>query len=239
MEYFIKHHIIFTSQERLQSQMKRLAILNLVTINIESKDADNDSLKLCNFSGTDLHMNQEAQLSQVAETNPRAEARTVSLSQFVTEEDISDESEYEEIIADIKKIFLPFGILESIIIRVHSGLDVHSDTAASGDSISGADESEQQCLVFVTFTSSIAAGAAATAINGEYPHNLCYRRSHTPTMHVDLFLDRNFPCYGSAFCRFVCIEFTACAMLYDVLAPTHVMVNSSFSYQDLYLEVHP
>jgi hypothetical protein len=138
--------------------MKRLAISNLAVNETALKSAD-PPLEPHGTHGTDTSVQPGA----------RREDRTVSLSQFVTEEDISDESEYEEIIADIKKMFSPFGDLESIIIRVQSGHDVNCEIAAGGERIlgGGADEAEQQCLVFVTFISSSAAGAAATAINGE------------------------------------------------------------------------
>lgn len=147
--------------------MKRLATSNLAMNKIQLTDANDFPLETRNLTGRDY---LEAHGTDISEL-PCAKrgARTVSLSQFVTEEDISDESEYEEIIADIKKMFSPFGDLESIIIRVQSGQDVCSDIVARDNRILGtrADEYEQQCLVFVTFCNSTAAEAAATAINGE------------------------------------------------------------------------
>lgn len=147
--------------------MKRLAISNLAINKIQQTDAIDFPIESRNLIGRDYLAAHGTDMSELP--CARREARTVSLSQFVTEEDISDESEYEEIIADIKKMFSPFGDLESIIIRVQSGQDVCSDIVARDDRILGtrADEHEQQCLVFVTFSSCSAAGAAATAINGE------------------------------------------------------------------------
>ena len=147
--------------------MKRLAISNLAMNNIVLSDADDHHQELQDFTHRDFLGGQGVEISE--QLGARKDARTVSLSQFVTEEDISDESEYEEIIADIKKMFSPFGDLESIIIRVQSEYDVCSDVAASGDKKlgTGVEESEQQCIVFVTFISSSVAAAAATAINGE------------------------------------------------------------------------
>jgi hypothetical protein len=171
--------------------MKRLAISNLAMNNTELTSAD-PPLEVQNMSGRDFLGTHGTDMT--VQPSARREDRTVSLSQFVTEEDISDESEYEEIIADIKKMFSPFGDLESIIIRVQSGHDVNNEIAASGERILGAgaraDESEPQCLVFVTFISSSAAGAAATAINGECFTSLNrYFRVHTPKIEshsVDL-----------------------------------------------------
>jgi hypothetical protein len=160
--------------------MKRLAISNLAMDSIELTCSD-PPLEPQNVAGRDFLGAQAIDTS--VQPRARREARTVCLLQFVTEEDISDESEYEEIIADIKKMFSPFGELESIVIRFQSGHDINSDAAPSDEMILGigADESEQQCLVFVTFISSSAAAAAATAINGEcLPSLNRFCVSHTP-----------------------------------------------------------
>ena len=53
-------------------------------------------------------------------------SRTVFLLQFVTAEDISDESEYEDILSNIREIFSPFGELESIDIKLLSAFEFES-----------------------------------------------------------------------------------------------------------------
>jgi hypothetical protein len=89
--------------------------------------------------------------------------RTVSVSHFVTEQDIMDESEYEEIIANIEQIFSPFGDLESITIMVISSTDApHENTEMREDDST----LDRECIVFITFLLGDAAAAAKTAING-------------------------------------------------------------------------
>lgn len=89
--------------------------------------------------------------------------RTVGVSHFVTEQDIMDESEYEEIIANIEQIFSPFGALESITIMVISSIDApHESTEITEDD----DTLDRECIVFITFFVGDAAAAATTAING-------------------------------------------------------------------------
>lgn len=109
------------------------------------------------------------------------EMRTVSVSYFVTEQDIRDESEYEEIISNIEQIFNPFGALESITIVVTASTDgPEEESEISGES-SGVkqldviahddddndDNLDRECIVFVTFLKGDAAAAAAIAINGK------------------------------------------------------------------------
>jgi hypothetical protein len=89
--------------------------------------------------------------------------RTVSVSHFVTEQDIMDESEYEEIIANIEQIFSPFGDLESITIMVMSSTDApHENTKTREED----DTLDRECIAFITFLLGDAAAAATTAING-------------------------------------------------------------------------
>ena len=112
-------------------------------------------------------------------TSDSSAMRTVGVSHFVTEQDIRDESEYEEIITNIEQIFNPFGILESITIMVISSSDkpeIESRTSEESSSIEDlaaviADDGEdgsldRECVVFITFLQGDAALAAASAING-------------------------------------------------------------------------
>lgn len=89
--------------------------------------------------------------------------RTVSVSHFVTEQDIMDELEYEEIIANIEQIFSPFGDLESITIMVISSTDAPHENAEIREDDGVLD---RECIVLITFLLGDAAAAATTAING-------------------------------------------------------------------------
>ena len=109
------------------------------------------------------------------------EMRTVSVSYFVTEQDIRDESEYEEIISNIEQIFNPFGALERITIVVTSStdepvveLEISEESSAlnqldviAHDDDYDDDSLDRECIVFVTFLKGDAAAAAAIAINGK------------------------------------------------------------------------
>ena len=115
--------------------------------------------------------------------------RTVSVSYFVTEQDIRDESEYEEIISNIEQIFNPFGALKSITIVVTPSTEepveeseINEESSAVNQLGAGAhnddgdDSLDRECIVFVSFLSGDAAAAAAIAINGK---SLNYLSSHS------------------------------------------------------------
>lgn len=106
---------------------------------------------------------------------------TVSVSHFVTEQDIRDESEYEEIISNIEQIFKPFGSLESITIVVTPSREEPVEESEISEESSAVnqlgviahndddddDSLDRECIVFVSFLSGDAAAAAAIAINGK------------------------------------------------------------------------
>ena len=92
--------------------------------------------------------------------------RTVSVSHFVTEQDIMDELEYEEIIANIEQIFSPFGDLKSITIMVISSTDAPHDNTEIREIREDDGTFDRECIVFITFLLGDAAAAASTAING-------------------------------------------------------------------------
>lgn len=135
--------------------MKRQAALSAAASELNTADILDNKGDEDNLTSSDSNLESCADF----------EIRTISLAQFVSPEDISDEEEYEEIISNIKEIFGPFGALESIVIGIQSEMDnlQNSEIFTENHANNG---SEEQCLVFVTFRCSNAAAAAATACNG-------------------------------------------------------------------------
>lgn len=133
--------------------MEQQAVLHRVTTSCQLEETT-----------LDFKTENKCQDSYVCETlSVNNVMRTVGVSHFVTEQDIMDESEYEEIIANIEQIFSPFGALESITIMVISSTDApHESNEITKDD----DTLDRECIVFITFLVDDAAAAATTAING-------------------------------------------------------------------------
>ena len=143
-------------------------------------------------SSEGIEGNTDSTISNAGETRYASTVHaTVFLLQFVTSEDISDVSEYEEVENNLQELFSPFGIIRNIDIKLLSSfeklieLEPEPDICRHEDELNNshpiADEtivcsrgrevkeihSDEECVVMVTFNDRSAASAAVSAINGE------------------------------------------------------------------------